>query len=598
MTILDIHLLYNYRMGIVKNYSNYKKYLPEYGDWRDNQDLKTAKRLEYLKKHPEMMNSEDIQRGKNLLHAIDIMDEYSQSNAEDMEVATEFATSQIVALSTFIGTLAGAAVTTTKKVRGLISKYAKFNTGAAYILNIVPSVIGMLVGTVASFPAIVWSAKAQVSASRHGRFEAMRSDLKNPAIFAVLTPEQADKAEKEAKNIKLDDKILKRMEKGSGMGLNNPKQSISTLKKYYSKNPEYIKQKSEFETALKESEKQFDKPLSEKQIRSAKRDQQILADMVRKIDVASQDYAENTELATNTLTTLALGTGGLVGWVSNKLLKLFKASANSMLIKALPWGIGAAIPLAAAIYAAKVQKQASRIGRFKVKQEMLNNPASLVYVDEKELESISDVKLPQKVKKPNIFKFLSQLIKDNKAYTEYRKTKGIEELKLHKAIEKLELSEQQLQDAKALQMNVFKTFNKVDEKSQTYSEGVEALGEMTKQGVTMFGSLAAMSFSGVSILKMLKSGSLQNMSVLKYVTKILTPFAFVLLPVIAVDVYATKAQKKASRVADMLALKELEDYRHYVNYSDKQTEVTDVNTKSVQITSKTSGTNLLKRFRA
>ena len=72
---------------------------------------------------------------------------------------------------------------------------------------------------------------------------------------------------------------------------------------------------AEFDKTLKESEEKFGSPVDEKQIRAAKRDQQILADMVRRIDVASQDYAENTELATNTMTTLALGTGGLVGWV-------------------------------------------------------------------------------------------------------------------------------------------------------------------------------------------------------------------------------------------------------------------------------------------
>ena len=68
--------------------------------------------------------------------------------------------------------------------------------------------------------------------------------------------------------------------------------------------------------------------------------------------------------------------------------------------KFIPWGIGAAIPLGMAIYAAKAQKQASRIGRFKVKQEMLNNPAELVYVDDKDTASMTDVKLPKRAKNP------------------------------------------------------------------------------------------------------------------------------------------------------------------------------------------------------
>ena len=554
-------------MEVLNNYKDYKKYLPEYLSWRDDKDLAIARRLEYLKKNKDKINPDDIQRGKILLHAIDVMDEYSQSNAEDMEVATEFATSQILSLATMGGMILGAPLGGLKSVKNLAKKISKNVHGAGYIVSILPSVIGMLVGTAASFPAIAWATKTQVSASRRGRFEAMRADLKNPAIFAVLTPEQMEKAKNDAKNIQLDEKVKKRFKKNTGMGI-NPSDSFKTLKKYYSKGGEYDKQKAEFDAKLKENERYFDKvQLTDEQIRSAKRDQQVLADMVRKMDLASQDYAENTELATNTLTTLSLGTGGLVGWASNKLLKLLKVKSGPV-SKVLPWLVGAAIPLAMGIYAAKVQKQASRIGRFKAKQEMLNNPALLVYVDENDAASITNVKLPPRQKKPNIFKFFIQLVKDSKEYNKYRKTELLEHLKFNQAVEKLDLSPQQLAEAKNLQMNVFKTFNKVDEKSQTYSESVEAVGEMTKQGVTLFGSLVAMGISVITMLKMLEHPEqIKKSSIGKILGKTMLPFAFISLPVIAIDVYTTKAQKKASRVADMLALKELEDYRHYVDYS-------------------------------
>ena len=124
--------------------------------------------------------------------------------------------------------------------------------------------------------------------------------------------------------------------------------------------------------------------------------------MVRRIDVASQDYAENTELATNTITTLALGTGGLAGWLSHKIMKGLKIKGNGMVSKAIPWVVGATLPLVAGIYSAKIQKQASRIGRYKIKQEMLNNPAELVYVEDKDIAS-SDVKTFEKHKKSLVF---------------------------------------------------------------------------------------------------------------------------------------------------------------------------------------------------
>ena len=39
-------------------------------------------------------------------------------------------------------------------------------------------------------------------------------------------------------------------------------------------------------------------------------------------------------------------------------------------------------------------------------------------------------------------------------------------------------------------------------------------------------------------------------------------------PIVLANIFITKEQKNASRVADMLALKELEDVRNYVDYSD------------------------------
>lgn len=554
-------------MDIVNNYKSYKQYLPDYANWRDEQDLNRAKRLDYLKKHPEKMNAEDIQRGKILLRSIDVMDEYSQSNAEDMETATDFATGQIVGFATMGGTIGGTLLTMAKPVQKIIAKVTKGNQKLEMLASVVPSLIGMLVGMAASFPAVVWATKAQVSASRKGRFEAMSKDLKNPATFAVLTPEQQKKAEEIAKDIKLDDKDKKRLNKKQGLNF-NPLESISTLKKYYKNDSEYQTRKAEFDKSLAHDESKFaTTTLTEKQIRDAKRDQQILSDMVRRIDVASQDYAENTELATNTITTLALGTGGLAGWLSHKIMKGLKIKGNGMVSKAIPWVVGATLPLVAGIYSAKIQKQASRIGRYKIKQEMLNNPAELVYVDDKDIAS-SDVKTFEKHKKPNLFKFMANLYKDNKEYQDYVKTEGEKELKMNKAIEKLELSDEQIQDAKALQKNIFKTFNKVDEKSQAYSESVEAMGEITKNGVQTFGSLAATGISLLMALRMMENSVNATKSLPKIMAKLMTPFALVLLPVIGIDIFTTKAQKKASSVADMMALKELDDYKHYVDYSN------------------------------
>ena len=86
---------------------------------------------------------------------------------------------------------------------------------------------------------------------------------------------------------------------------------------------------------------------------------------------------------------------------------------------------------------------------------------------------------------------------------------------------------------------------------------------------------------------MLKNPAAMESSIIKTVAKTMMPFAFVFLPVIGIDIYTTKAQKKASRVADMLALNELKDYRHYVDYSAKTSEE-----------KMPAQSNLLERFKA
>jgi hypothetical protein len=42
------------------------------------------------------------------------------------------------------------------------------------------------------------------------------------------------------------------------------------------------------------------------------------------------------------------------------------------------------------------------------------------------------------------------------------------------------------------------------------------------------------------------------------------------IPTTFINAIITKNQKKASRVADMMAINELNDYRHFVDYSDKK----------------------------
>ena len=535
---------FNYDMSTFGNYKSYKNYAPQYTTWKEKRDLAEAKRQEFLRENPKEINTDDIKRSKALLRAVDIMDEFSQKKAEDMEVLTETVVGYGLEAALIAGGMLGALVSRLKPIRAL----SKGNKKAEVITTIASSIVGALTGTIAAFPLYAWAAKAEVSASRKGRFQAMREELNSPKTFAVLTPEQEKQLEEITKKKPLKEKKSFNFSK-----------KWKDLKELTTNTDEYIKQKYAFEYKLAQDSKHFDKELTPKEIEDAKKDQQLLTKLIEKIDISSQDYAENAELATTTLTTIAMAFGGLATFAWGKIAKLLNLKSSS-----IPAGIGLFAMTGASIFSASIQKQASRVGRFKIKQELMKHPEQLVYVSDEKTGEITDVKI-NNTKKESMFKFLRNAWKNNKEFNKWKKTEGVYEKNTAKAMEELELSEEQIKDAKRLQHNTFKTFNKVDEKSQKYSESIEALGQAIQYPLAMIFSLIGVALGGKYLIKATKTTNPEEatMSLMKYVSMIFLSA----LPSVGINALITKEQKKASRVADMLAINEMQDYRNFADYS-------------------------------
>lgn len=537
-------------MSAFGDYKAYKKYEPAYPGWKYERDLTESKRQEYLRRHPESIDQNDIQRGKVLIRAIDVMDEYSQKRAEDMEVATETAVGYGLDAAIFGGAAVGAVVGNLKPVKNALMKHLGKDKYSKYVGKGLPLGIGALAGMIAAFPMFAWAAKAEVAASRRGRFEAMRKDLKNPKGFAVLTEAQIKEAEKKAQNIVINDS------KKSAFSLSN---GLKTIKEMALDSKEYKAHKKQFDLELLEAEKHMNDEMTPEEILKAKKDQQLLTKLVEKIDIASQDYAENAELAAQALVAGTLAFGTLFNLLLSKALKAMKVKSEAK-ISAISQIAAVTIPVIFSIASAQIQKQASRVGRFKIKQDLMNNPSKLVYVSDENIADLKDVNVIQD-RKEGLFKFLTHAWQNNKEYNQYKKSTAKQEEKFYKAIETLELTPEQIKDAQTLQRNTFKTFNKVDEKSQKYSESIEALG----QAITLPISLL---FTGVGLIigtKYLTKGAKSN-SKLEMATnfsKYLTAILLSILPSIGINAIITKEQKKASRIADMLAINEMSDYRHF-----------------------------------
>lgn len=432
--------------------------------------------------------------------------------------------------------------------------------------------LATLSGAITSLPIMlasyVWGTKKEIEASRIGRHEAMNKDLASAKQFAILNDEQVAKRDEISKAIKIDEKEAKKATAHVG-GINS---ILKSLKNLVLKNKEYEKSKEEFNKKLQEDRAKFDTvEVSEEQLLEAKKDQQLISNVVEKIDIASQDYAENIELATSAISTLALGSGGLLGFITNKIIKNINFK-NPNIKKGLPYVIGLGATCALSLIGVKLQKDGSRVARFKVKQDFLNNPEKLYYVDDEKVKNEDGSKHRSAHKALNIFKFIPQALKDHREYKQYLKENNIKDKQKRLAQEQIELTPEQEKRAKQLQNNVFKTFNAVDDKSQKYSESTELMGEGALSIVSLLASIIPIA----TITKSLNNISPETPVFKRAGISSIAAFA----PIILANALITKEQKNASRVADMLALKELEDVRNYVDYSENnQTKETTPQSK-------------------
>ena len=401
----------------------------------------------------------------------------------------------------------------------------------------------------------VWGAGNETKASRLGRAEAINKKLNSPNQFAELTDEQERQIDEIAKDIQLKPKEAKKSSATRGFGVLKSFKTMLAPSKSEKQIIDNINKKIEDDKKNFDSEK-----LTEKEILEAKRDKQLIQNIVEKIDVASQEYAENVELATGIATTGMFSGGILVGFLTNFILKKIPSLAKSAKLISVSTGmLTAMIP---AIYAAKLQKQASRVGRFKVKQDFMKNPEKLIYADDDIVKNEDGTPyLENKNKKQNLFKFFGSAIKNNKEYKQYMETQYPELKKRSIAREKVELTPEQIQRAKQLQLNTFKVFHKLDEKSQGFSESTEAIWEIISAV-----AVSGIEYGGIgyATVKALRNNAQKTIGNVPVASIISIAAAFLVASVL--QVFVTKEQKQASKVANMLAIKDLDDYRNFVHY--------------------------------
>lgn len=559
-----------------------KKNWEPYKQWETEQNDKDFQREVLYKKAPA--SKEELehasQYGRTIVDAINTMDQYSVDKAEDIEMASQSIMNGLSIGIITLGAGMGAWAARLPNVKALLNK-----TKIGKELTLVSaSASAILLSMVATPLSTIKTKSYEKEASRIARYQARENELKNPKYFVIYNKEQIEEAKKIAKT--LPDIPEKKKSINPISGYSDAIKSIKSLTKDHKK---YLQWKQEHSKAEQEQLKNIEnEKFTPEQLKTAKNDQNNLSRTIRKIELYSQNYIANTEMALQSTIGLEAFVGIAAGWLASGIVRLLQKtkviSLSPQKLTKLSTQLKTYTPIAIilplAFYSTKAVKEAAKIGRFKAKQELLSDPHNFINYDDEQMQSVKNLKAP-KIKK-GIFekikdntKFFFQLIKDYKAFEENKKTTGKEEQKLDKALLQINISDKQLQNAKSLQKNAFKAFEKMDEMTQRYSDDTEAATEITLKTFTSAASLA-------EIFVLLYVGL--NKKALNFAQKILnkvknkklqialgaSPFIAVAAAQIAMIVKGIQIKKQAGRIGVMEAMEDLKDPRLFVNSDESK----------------------------
>jgi len=528
-------------------------YKNEYSTWRETKDMNSAKRQEYLRRNPDKINDYDLQRAKILLNSVDMMDKSTSSKSEDADTVFDSLTSFGLGYAAVGGTALGLLISRLGFVKKGIEKITAKNPKSKNIVSMGITALSGVLGILGAYPAYSFLSKIESKIHRKRKFETMEKELNDPKIFAVLDENQKKVFEKNLAEIEAQER-KKSFTKEVKKDLKSIKQ-LTQEAIFYEKNQKEFAKKYERDISLQENE------LNEKEIKDAKKDRVLLLVMLREINTKAQSYTEKMQSITDNLITLSFALGSLFTLGYERIAKSLKLKSSS-----LPAGMGLFMLMGSTFFASWAQKRAGLVGRFKAKQDLMQNPEQLIYVSSKKTSTINDEDIEINTKqKSNSLKFLKEFFKNNKEYNEWKKTKGLSGKDISKAIENIELSEEQIKDGKRLQRNLFKTLYKVDKNTQNYSSQIDLMAESTKFPVALlFGSIG--SVWGMKHLAKLRS-AMKPQDVFKQSAKYIGTISLFTLPSLIVNSYFAKAQKMGARISDMVTMKELEDYRFFADYS-------------------------------
>ena len=433
---------------------------PRLNDWQQQKADETKQSDVYYQAKPLQPKDQARvnQKVERILDATTVLDQASEQAAQ----STEMAISSIVGLGSLpvvMGLSAGSALLATKallKAKNPLLGVSKYAT--IFALGLIPTF------AIEGFLAI-WGAQQETRASRIARRQTRQNELANPNRYALFTEEQKQMATQKAAQIPNDEiEALEKFRNDKTNGFSGGLNQLKTLAT--------DKQSHERDDLLNEVNDRLQKPaqaFSPQSEKDLKEDAALVSNITRTINDRSESYTENIENAFGTLATGLILMGGLSAKVIGHLIK-------KKMGKDIGWqgqlGVFVLLEIPLLMLGTRLERDGAKVARWKARQDIKNNPNNMLAVPDEDKASVQGIK-DENFKPKGIWDSFKQaftlpfeFMKDHKAYQAWDKTEGMEEKKRRKALDQIQLSPEQVEDAKRLQARTHEAFSLTDEYSQ------------------------------------------------------------------------------------------------------------------------------------
>lgn len=544
-------------MDFINNINLMHKNWTPSNTWEDDLCKNELRDKLLIKKYPPSKQEQNTakQYGKTVINVIDKLDQESINKSADAMIALSTIFSLPALISPLIGGLGGALISKTNKTLKNQTKLSAFN--------------GAMIGSAVYF---IFSdfikSQLEKTTTRIARFQSRNNETNDLSQFVIQSQKNSSLHLHDGNNTaKLN---IKKTYKEAFHTLNE-------MKNDYNKYKEWRKDFREKEQVAKNNLKNIN--FTDEELQKAQKDRNKIINTVYKLELASNNEEINFQYALSLLQYAAKMSGAALATLICFLIPKgasAKTTKPSFIEKISKYSIPVIVPIFSLILGAasvKYQKDSAKLGRYEKKKELINDENNFITFSDKARDDLNAN--PVLNKKANS---ISKIIEDLRSIkTMPRRLKTMySDTNSQTKVTKENFTQEQLEDAKLLQKQLFYSYEKIDEKSEGFSDDIDAVLHSTKMGLGTAINVAFNIYAINLLTKKLKNfngqkmpGFFEGLKLMKHLSGkdmlsiFVLPYIIKSTICIIIDTLSAQCRKKANKVGIMTAIKDLEDEKVY-----------------------------------